>query len=63
MRNRPYEIDQVRIIQENTQDPIKQEIRVMSMRLFIDLYYAGVQAERIARFKKPTYVQKKGTQS
>ena len=35
----------------------------MSMRSFADLYYAGVQAERIAKFRKPTHVQKKGTQS
>ena len=63
MRNRPDEIDQVRIAWENAQESIRQEIGVMSMRSFADLYYAGVQAERIARFRKPTQVQKKGTQS
>ena len=61
MRNRPDEIDQVKIAWENAQDSIRQEIGVMSMRSFADLYYARVQAERISIFRKPTQVQKKGT--
>ena len=52
MRNRPYEIDQVRIAWKNAQDSIRQEIGVMSIRSFAYLYYAGVQAERIVIFKK-----------
>ena len=56
MRNIPYEIDQVRIPWENAQDSIKQKIRVMSIRSFADLYYARVQAEIIAKFRKPTQV-------
>ena len=63
MRNIYDEIDQVRISQENAQDSIRQEIGVMSMRSFIDLHYGEVQDEKIVRFKKPTQVQKKGTQS
>ena len=63
MRNRPDEIDQVRIAWENVQDSVRQEIGVMSMRSFADLYYAEAQAKRIAKFRKPPQVQKKGTQS
>ena len=32
------------------------------MRSFADFYYARVQDERSARFKKPTQVHKKGTE-
>ena len=56
MRNRPYEIYQVIIIWENSQNSIRHEIGVMSMRSFIDLYYVGVQPERISKFRKPPQV-------
>ena len=44
MRNRPDEIDQVKIVWKNAQDSIRQEIGVMSIRSFANLYYVGVQA-------------------
>ena len=56
MRNIP-----VIITWENAQNSIRHEIGVMSMRSFVDLYYARVQAERITKFRKPPQVQKKGT--
>ena len=42
MRSILDDIDKVRIAWENAQDIIRQEIGVMSVRLFTDLYYVRV---------------------